>query len=175
MPALPPPLFSDVLSVLTPHLQTEDDRRALLAPLFSALPLYQRINWAGDARAFTVRLIELLSRAQLVETMEALPIGSEQRARIQRLRRELLAGASDPPDSGAPSAEIDAKKLRDVLVARFNLAEIETLCFDLDIDADDVPGTTKPEKARELVLYMERRGRLPDLLAAIRKARPNVI
>lgn len=175
MPALPPPLFNDVLSALMPHLQTDDDRRALLAPLFSALPIYQRINWAGDAHAFTVRLVELLSRAQLVEALEALPIGSEQSARIQRLRRELLAEASDPPDPGESPFEVNATTLRDALAARFSLSEIETLCFDLGIDDEDVPGTTKSEKARELVRYMERRGRLSDLIAAIRKARPNVI
>lgn len=79
------------------------------------------------------------------------------------------------PEPDVSSGKADPKKLRDVLIARFNVAEIEMLCFDLDIDAEDVPGTTKPEKARELVRFMDRRGHLPDLIAAIRKARGNVI
>lgn len=65
-------------------------------------------------------------------------------------------------------------KLRQQLDAAFNDSELRTLCFDLGIDGEVLAGVTKPDKVRELITYFERRGRLPELIAAIRQLRPSV-
>jgi hypothetical protein len=41
--------------------------------------------------------------------------------------------------------------LREILSERLSLEEIRTLCFDLGIDYDNLPGEGKTAKARELM------------------------
>ena len=61
------------------------------------------------------------------------------------------------------------------LAKHFSDGELRTLCFDLGVDYDDLPGSGKADKARDLVAYMERRMRLADLLRVARQSRPNVL
>jgi hypothetical protein len=65
-------------------------------------------------------------------------------------------------------------RLRQVLAERFSDGELRTLCFDLGIEYDDLPGEGKADKARELVAYLERRDRIPDLKEIGRRVRPDV-
>ncbi len=76
----------------------------------------------------------------------------------------------EPQSTSAPSPE--PADLRRMLVERFNLEELRTLCQDLQIDYDSLPGEGKEAKARELVAYCERHTRIPDLVAAINRAKP---
>jgi hypothetical protein len=65
-------------------------------------------------------------------------------------------------------------QLRRNLTHYFTTEELNTLCFDLGIDYEDVRGSDKPSKARELVAHFESRRRIPDLIRACRSVRPNV-
>ena len=65
--------------------------------------------------------------------------------------------------------------LRPILVDRFDLEELRTLCFDLGVDYDSLRGEGKEAKARELVGYIERRGRLDELETRIKQLRPGSI
>lgn len=79
------------------------------------------------------------------------------------------------PVSGQPlQAQVDLVALRDKLVKHFSLSELDDLCFKVGVDDEEIPGATRPEKAREMVGYFKRRGLLPELLAACRAERPNV-
>ncbi|MCB9008157.1 MAG: hypothetical protein H6656_12450 [Ardenticatenaceae bacterium] len=64
-------------------------------------------------------------------------------------------------------------RLRELMVRYFNKTELETLCFDLGIDKDDLPNATKPELAQEIILYCERHGKLDRLLDICREQRPH--
>ena len=55
-------------------------------------------------------------------------------------------------------------QLRQLLVKRFSDGELRTLCFDLGVEYEDLPGAGKTDKARELVDYMDRYDRLADLV-----------
>ena len=68
---------------------------------------------------------------------------------------------------------MDQRGLRDILVTNFNDGELRDLCFDLGIDYESLPGEGKAAKARELVAYCQRHGRLPDLETTCRRMRPN--
>jgi hypothetical protein len=60
--------FSEIMSLLAPHVGTKSDRQALITPLFNINPdLYNCIDWSGDAVSFSARLIELLLRYGEVE------------------------------------------------------------------------------------------------------------
>jgi hypothetical protein len=85
-------------------------------------------------------------------------------------------GAASQQAGAAEAAQATAqdplkKKLAAVLEDRFSLSEIDTLCFDLGIDAENVRGETKPEKARALIDYCARRKMLDKLVSAIKKIR----
>ena len=65
----------------------------------------------------------------------------------------------------------DTTAIRQRLEGEFDLEELRTLCMDLGVDFDSLRGEGKAAKARELVLYMQRRGRLDALVAAVQAAR----
>jgi hypothetical protein len=91
-------------------------------------------------------------------------------------------GASPPsaPVAPAPAAPKPAGgrealiQLTEVLTARFSKEELQTLCFHLGIDYDDLAGEGKAARARELVVYLEQRRRIPDLLRHGRRLRPDI-
>jgi hypothetical protein len=66
------------------------------------------------------------------------------------------------------------RRLFQILVTRFSDEELRTSCFDLGIDHDSVPGLSKADKALELIAYLERRGRLSELITVISRARPDI-
>jgi CheY-like chemotaxis protein len=64
--------------------------------------------------------------------------------------------------------------LRQKLVQYFSLDDIRTLCFDLDVDFDTLPGEDKIAKARELIIALNHSGRIAELVAICAVWRPNV-
>jgi hypothetical protein len=59
------------------------------------------------------------------------------------------------------------------LDTHFSSSDIRDLCFLLSVDYENLPGNTKRDKARELILHMVRRGRDYELWKACRELRPN--
>ena len=68
---------------------------------------------------------------------------------------------------------MDLPTLRDILVTYFSDSELRDLCLDLGIDYESLPGEGKAAKARELVAYCQRHGRLTELETTCRRSRPN--
>jgi len=67
----------------------------------------------------------------------------------------------------------DLIAVRQKLVVHFSEEELRTLCFDIGVDYESLPAMGKEGKARELVLHLERRGQIPELVALCRQLRPN--
>ena len=76
-----------------------------------------------------------------------------------------------PPAADAPA---HASALRRILVERFSLEELRTLCFDLSIDYDALGGEGKEARARELIAHLQRRSQLDQLTNYIRQHRPDI-
>ena len=77
------------------------------------------------------------------------------------------------PQGDAPSQEqVDRVQLRRSLEEFFDLAELHTLCFDLGVDFENLPGDTKSEKVIALIEHLDHRERLPELVAAYKRDRP---
>ena len=70
--------------------------------------------------------------------------------------------------------QIDQVQFLHQLATCFNIGEMNTLCFTLEIKYDDLGGVTRTDIARELIEYAERRGRLRELLDAAKAERPHV-
>jgi hypothetical protein len=86
-------------------------------------------------------------------------------AEHERLWR-LVTGQSD-------TGQLNRKAFYlDILATMFSADELRTLCFEMAADYDSLPGAGKFGKARELMIYLENRGRLDRLYVAVRRERP---
>ena len=65
-------------------------------------------------------------------------------------------------------------QLREILDRRFDEGELRTLCFHLGVDYDDLPGQSKADRARELILHCERRECVAEFVAVGKKLRPDI-
>jgi hypothetical protein len=83
-------------------------------------------------------------------------------------QREIATVGQRPPE------QIDVIALRQLLASHFNIGELQDLCFDLNIDFENLPGQMKSDKARELVAHAQRHGRLADVISQVRRLRPLV-
>lgn len=68
----------------------------------------------------------------------------------------------------------DRSRLRALIEANFSLGELQPLCLDLGMEFAALPGG-KAAKVLELITYMERQGRLEELVQTIHRLRPNLI
>jgi len=64
-------------------------------------------------------------------------------------------------------------ELREAVDKYFSLGELRMLCFDLDIDYENLEGDSKSAKIISLILFCQRRHRLPELLNEVQKLRPD--
>ena len=64
--------------------------------------------------------------------------------------------------------------LRKALTRYFDLEELRTLCFDLSIEYEELPGETKSGKVTALLDHCERHGRLPFLLTYLQNERSQI-
>jgi WD40 repeat protein len=67
------------------------------------------------------------------------------------------------------------QQIRQLITAHFSLQELKTLCFDIGVEFDDLGGEGLSEKARELVTFLQRRDRIPELLQILINERPGVV
>jgi hypothetical protein len=71
-------------------------------------------------------------------------------------------------------SQVNKLELRNVLNARFSVEELRTLCFDLRVEYEALPGMDKNSKVRALILHCERRAQLNDLIQACARQRSDV-
>lgn len=79
-----------------------------------------------------------------------------------------------PPDPPATrdAQEVAPVRLLALLDSAFDANELADLCFELGVDFENLAGGTKKSKARELILYCQRRARYAELVRRVRDARP---
>ena len=119
-------------------------------------------------------LLEPYGRAAYELIQEQIEVLRDLRARLETAgpADQLSGGEQVAPE---PASELDRSTLRRILVGRFSADELNTLCFDLGMDHEDLVGTGKAARARELIAHCERRDLLGPLVDAIRRERPGVV
>lgn len=135
-------------------------------------------QWLDDY--FNLEEIRLLC-FELEIDFESLP-GNTKRAQIASLieyaaRQDRLAALQayilrqrpslTPTPQATPEPQIDPVALYRLLAETFTLNDLQELTLKLNVWYDDLAGDKLNQKARELVLYMQRHGRLPELLSAM--------
>ena len=64
--------------------------------------------------------------------------------------------------------------LHHLLNQHFNLEDIRTLCFNLNVDYESVPGAEKQSRIRELLLALGRNDNLFELVTLVQNLRPRI-
>ncbi|MCI0580863.1 MAG: hypothetical protein L0332_29960 [Chloroflexi bacterium] len=111
--------------------------------------------------------------------------GEEQfRAAVSRLRRRpkwqsgpLEAVVLEALDDLAGQVE----ELRQLILARLYLRlndslgeeDVRQLCFLLGVEYDDLGGRGKSDRVRELIIHLQRRGRVAELIEEFGRLRPH--
>ena len=80
---------------------------------------------------------------------------------------------TDSTDS-SQEKPIDPRKLLRAIDETVTLEDLRTLCFDLRLDFDNLPGTVKKDKVRELIIHFDRRKRINLLVTAFIELYPHV-
>ena len=82
---------------------------------------------------------------------------------------------------GRPTERTYLAELRRILVQRFSISELRTICFDLGIDAESVTvgdfggGPIKPNLVHGMLDHLEQRRRIPELVTYIRGVRSDLL
>jgi hypothetical protein len=84
------------------------------------------------------------------------------------------APADQTEDLQPASSQQQRKRLRENIDTYLNDSELATLCFDMNIDYESLPGEGKQTKIRELITYCERSGRIQELIQNCEGLRSNV-
>ena len=90
-----------------------------------------------------------------------------------RRREESLARPTEPVAIERILLQ-DRVRLRNGITRHFSDNELQSLCFDLGIEYDNLPGDDRESKVRELIGYCERRGMLSKLIETCYQLRSNV-
>jgi hypothetical protein len=117
--------------------------------------VYQEDDMLGSARVRTVVREQVVGHVQI----------------------EITSHSSEPephPVSTPSTKQKRLVRLRKILIERFGEGELRTLCFDLGVDYDDLPGDGRADKVRELIIHLERRCRIPELVVVGKQLRPDV-
>jgi hypothetical protein len=84
----------------------------------------------------------------------------------------LSEAVPQAPQPGTPIPDLTT--LRRIMVKRLSEQELEDICFDLGEDYESLVGQGKAGKIRELVLHLQRRERIPDLVRVVTQLRPDI-
>jgi hypothetical protein len=76
-----------------------------------------------------------------------------------------------PMEQVAPLSS-DPNRLAEVLRDQFSLGELQDLSYELGVDFEALGGESKAQKSRELILYLQRRGKLDLLVEDVMRRRP---
>lgn len=85
-----------------------------------------------------------------------------------------VAGADSAVENAPVVDQTYLTTVYELLRAHFDESELRTLCFYLGIDYESLVGVARPGKARALVQYCQRAGRLADLREIVMRERPRV-
>jgi hypothetical protein len=165
--------------ILYTILITQEDVGTLTHNIYSNPRLSQRVMVQILPLEKFKGMSDYLRRESLSKTLaELCSLRSEYRQELRRIEGQIACFGFIPPTESHLMHQPERKRLaglRQVLTKRFDEGGLRTFCFDLGVDYDDLLGEGKADKARELVSYLERRDRIPELVEIGKKTRPDIL
>lgn len=140
-----------------------EQKQRLLAAQHSQLSEEYKAIQAQISRALSeVEVIRL--RRQAEHTEQALLRNEEEQVEVSRLLE----------DAAATTNTTQRSNLVEFMARHFNDEEIKDVCFRMQIEYNDLAAEGRSGKIRELVLFVERHGRVQELHKLVRKLRPRL-
>lgn len=99
-------------------------------------------------------------------------LGDEETINQNVLQKALAVVQEEAQVAETAVQEYSLERLEALMDAGFNDEEVRSLCLALSVDYDNLGAGNKRGKIRELVLLMNRTGRLPDLVSICQAERP---
>ncbi|WP_420627389.1 hypothetical protein [Candidatus Leptofilum sp.] len=81
---------------------------------------------------------------------------------------------ASPTAENGQEKPVDLRKLLRAINDSFSEDDLRDLCFELRLDFENLPGSVKKDKVRELIIHFDRRKRINVLVEAFREMRPHV-
>ena len=177
---LRPPTEGDLTGILDQAVKTgifpqdfaalSEPERAILHSISSGQP--------SPAEADPTYLHGLVGLGILRHDGDGYAIGNHFFARWLREQADWEARSAVTADSTLTiynQAEVEPQvQLRRILVARFDMSELRTLCADIAIDYENLPGETKADMARELIAYCVRHRKVSKLVETAKRLRRDI-
>jgi hypothetical protein len=157
--------LADDVALINKHLSRAKDKRTAVIPILLEGKLAEQSVDFRDGTHYAVGLFDL------VLTLYAIPFDHP----AFKPLREALQQQWEQVPLAKTTSHIDLTKLREILGTRLDAGELHTLCFDLGLDYNDLPGEGTKNKARELVVYLDKRVRIEELVEWLDKSRPDVL
>ena len=174
---MPPeiPIAESVLAIL-----------ATIAVIGAAVAWMTHVYLPANVREWHRLTMELSKRLATLENDRQRDYTEMQRLRIRLTELEIgvrvliaqvkrLGESPDWGDDAAPpgdAAPVDNMVLDRNIAALFDVDEIDDLAFRLGIPPDEIEGKRRETRARNLVLYADRRERVDELVELVRQLRP---
>lgn len=153
----------------------------IMMPEMDGYEVCQKIK--SDPEIWHIPVIMLTAKGQSIDEIKGLEIGADDYiskpynndlllARIKALLRRY--SRNYPKSNRNTTSNPLLSRLYKFLLKCFDEEELRTFStIDLGVDYDGLRGDGKAAKARELLMYLERRGRIADLIAQGQHQRPN--
>jgi hypothetical protein len=166
LPLLPPP--AAVPGPAQDEVQQLIPRLAYLRQMLASLAEYGDAPWALNA----------------AQELQASIGGIENRLQALGMAPDSGGAATDvsdvqPPPPSPPPSSVDFYdrqyliRLRDLIIDRLSLQDMEDICYEVGIDFENFTGG-KRAKALDLVQYLERRRRVADFLRVAKNQRSDI-
>ncbi len=132
-----------------------------VGPLSIVITVYQETDWIGSTRL----------RSVVGEDAAGEDAAGDEAAGGSP-RGDLAITVNSQP---LGNTEVNLMALRQALDDGYSDSELRDLCFELEIDYEDLGGDTQSAKARELVLFARRRNLLARLVECVMRDRPHLL
>jgi len=162
----------------------------LARPLLNIFKAYHDLSqhtqrMETEHRVISLQLLEAETARELAQR-QALSFAEGARSLLRQVAEAHLEPAWTPSQAelqflqkyigGRPTTYREPKvEVWHLLGQYFNEEELRSLCFELGVDFDNIPGSIKEAKAQGLTELMWRTGELGNLVDLAKEKRPNLI
>ncbi len=126
----------------------------------------------------TLAYLDSAGNKQILEKTLFIPVAGAEADRVEGQMPNVFDSPAEARRSSqaqvSSATAIDAVALRRNLATYYSENELKDLCFELEIDHEDLARGRKSDFAREIILYLQRRGRLTEIVNLCIEKRPHV-
>ena len=122
---------------------------------------------------FRIEMVPTSSNAVVPKQKEYFDMVMTSARSLRAFLNTSLDHGREMAQTGFALSEKTPQELARLISENFSLDELKLVCFDIDLDPEQVPGDTKDAKIIGLIGSCKRRGLLAALILSCQRHRPN--